>query len=488
VYCYGGSWFLNDAANYLLAGVHGMQASEVDSLLVERVAREIAQAPAFNESISTVDGHPHGHILYSWNSGFWWLRKEIRKRLGQTGPDPIGLEIDKRLGVIRENGMLRLDPERASKETPAAFKLDSKNPLIGYTELRTDFSGGRHANIRTMRAMTVKMDGSEKKNISEKLSLDQNSWTQFAGWSPNGRKAVIARGWQDPENALWEEEHKTFRMEPGKWLLDSCLYDLETGDIVNLTAIERASHYNGGLFFLPESRGLGFTALIQGVSKPYLMDLDGRNKRDVSGKDAGFAYGYSASPDGKLISYHEDYQIYIAKADGTEKRKIETGHPFNFSPQWSPDGQWLLFVCGVRGKSNPYIVRRDGTGLRKLADLNGYKGWILFLDVEDFHEGSSDVPVWSVDSKSIYYTAQVEDGVELFQSDLEGNSKQLTHTAPGTLHYHPKPSPDGEWLVYGSKRDGIRQLYVMRLKDHFERPLTDLNPGHAAMWPHWQPQ
>jgi hypothetical protein len=110
VYCYGGSWFLNDAANYLLAGVHGLPAAEVDSLLVERIEREIARVPAFNESISTVDGHPHGHILYSWNSGFWWLRKEIRRRLGQIGPDPVGIAIDRRFGVVRKDGTLVLLP------------------------------------------------------------------------------------------------------------------------------------------------------------------------------------------------------------------------------------------------------------------------------------------------------------------------------------------------------------------------------------------
>jgi hypothetical protein len=115
VYCYGGSWFLNDAANYLLAGVHGLPAAEVDALLAARIEREIAQVPAFNESISTVDGHPHGHILYSWNSGYWWLRSEVRKRLGQAGPDPVGSAIDARLGVVHENGVLRLDLDRAAK-------------------------------------------------------------------------------------------------------------------------------------------------------------------------------------------------------------------------------------------------------------------------------------------------------------------------------------------------------------------------------------
>lgn len=127
VYCFGGSWFLNDAANYLLAGVHGLPAAEVDALLVERIAREIVHVPAFNESISTVTGQPHGHILYSWNSGYWWLRKEIRRRLSQTGPDPVGAAIDARLGVVRENGVLRLEPGSSTAGPPS-----SRRPRPGH--------------------------------------------------------------------------------------------------------------------------------------------------------------------------------------------------------------------------------------------------------------------------------------------------------------------------------------------------------------------
>ena len=121
VYCWGGSWFLNDAANYLLGGVHGMPAGEVDALLTERIAREIARVPAFNESISTVDGHPHGHILYSWNSGYWWLRKEIRKRLHQDGPDPVDEAINQRYGVKRVGSSLVLvmpDPGSSGQTHP----------------------------------------------------------------------------------------------------------------------------------------------------------------------------------------------------------------------------------------------------------------------------------------------------------------------------------------------------------------------------------
>ncbi len=359
--------------------------------------------------------------------------------------------------------------------------------LIGFTELQTNLPGGRHANVRTMRAVVVRSDGTKRKWIAEELADEPNAWTQFAGWSPDGTRAIVSRGWQDPENAKWEEEHKTFRMEPGKWSLDSCLVDRATGKVANVTGVERVSHYNGGLFFMPDGGRLGFTPLINGISKPFVMDLDGRNKRDLAGKDAGFAYGYSASPDGKLISYHENYQVYIANADGSEKRHVKTRHKFDFAPRWSPDGEWLLFVSGEHYDCHPHIVRRDGMGLKKLADRAGYRGVTEFLDVFDFHAGSSDIPVWSADSKSVFYTAKVGNNVELFQITLGGEITPLTKTSEGTTHYHITPSADGKQLLFGSKRHGVRQLVVMSLVDRSEQQLTDLKPGHGAMWPHWQP-
>ncbi|TXT33913.1 MAG: hypothetical protein FD138_1771, partial [Planctomycetota bacterium] len=116
-----------------------------------------------------------------------------------------------------------------------------------------------------------------------------------------------------------------------------------------------------------------------------------------------------------------------------------------------------------------------------------YRGVTEFLDVFDFHGGSSDLPVWSVDGRSVFHTAKVGNNVELFQVALAGDITQLTKTPDGTTHYHPTPSPDGKRLLYGSKRDGVRQLFVMTLADRSEQQLTTLKLGHGAMWPHWQP-
>ena len=360
--------------------------------------------------------------------------------------------------------------------------------LIGYSELRTDLPGGRHANIRTMRAHKVRADGTGHQEVAAHLARDPDTSTQFAGWSPDGAAAIIHNGWKSPENAAWEEDNKAFRFTKEGCLLDAWFVDMATGRSENITAVDRVSFYNSGAFFWPnDPKKLGFTALIDGNSHPFRMDRDGRNKTDLTNGSQEFTYGFSSSRDGKRIAYHKSYQVFIADADGSNAVQVQTGQPFNFGPTWSPDGQWVLFVCGEHYNCHPHIVRADGAGLKKIADRGGYRGVTEFLDVPDFHNGSSDTPVWSTDSRRVFYTAKAGASIELFAAGLDGTGEQLTKSPEVYTHYHPQPSPDGGWLVYGSKREGIRQLFVMRIADRAERRITDLKPGHAAMWPHWQP-
>ena len=178
--------------------------------------------------------------------------------------------------------------------------------------------------------------------------------------------------------------------------------------------------------------------MIDGVSRPYLMDRDGKNKRELIRKTGNLVHGMSLSPDGKRGTYETpNYRLYIADADGSNARQVKTGHPFHLMPSWSPDGAWVLFVAGEHYDCHPHIVKADGTGLKKLASRNGYRGVIDYLDVYDFHDGSSDLPVWAPDSKSVFYTAKVGSNVELFRVTLDGKSEQLTDTPAGSMHYHP---------------------------------------------------
>ena len=70
---------------------------------------------------------------------------------------------------------------------------------------------------------------------------------------------------------------------------------------------------------------------------------------------------------------------------------------------------------------------------------------------------------------------------------LLGKIEQLTKTPKSYLNYHPKFSPNGEWIVFGSNRTGTRQLYVMRADGGEASAITRVKPGWGAMWPSWQP-
>src|SRR5262249_50042178 len=162
------------------------------------------------------------------------------------------------------------------------------------------------------------------------------------------------RGWQSQENAKWEEKNQNFRFTKEGRSSDCYLLDLATGKATNVTAVERVSFYSTGVFFWPNNPSkLGFTALVNGTSHPFRMDRDGKNKEDLTKGTSQFVYGFNTSPDGKRISYHKDYQVYLADADGSNAIHVKTGKSFNFVPKWSPDGKRVLFVSGEHYDCHP---------------------------------------------------------------------------------------------------------------------------------------
>lgn len=338
--------------------------------------------------------------------------------------------------------------------------------------------------------MIVRADGTGRREIGASLITESNVWTSFAGWWSDGRQAIINRTWESEENYLWERAHQTFRMSEGNWLLDGCLVDIHTGAARNLTAVERVSCYNPGLAPWPgDPRRATFAPVINGIQHPFVMDSDGRNKRSLSSGREGFTYGCNVSPDGRRIAYHKDYLVYVADQDGANPRRVDeiAEHTFQFVPTWSPDGQWLLFLAGTHYDCHPHVVRADGSGLRRLASRGGYSGVMQPLQHPDFHSASSDVPVWSPDSQWVYYTAQVGAAVELMRVSIAGRVEQLTVSRPGVAHYHPKVSPDGRLVVFGSTRAGAGAQYVAEADGRNLRAITRPTPGRVQLHAHWRP-
>src|SRR2546426_3215029 len=175
--------------------------------------------------------------------------------------------------------------------------------LIGYTEFRTDLPGGRHANVKTRRAVVVKADGTGRRVLAEELTREAGYSTQFAGWSPDGKAARLSCDWKSEEVGKWEEEHKDFRTTGDGVRHDMYLVDLASGKATKQPPVERKNQ----------------SELIKNL-----------------------VHGRSISPDGKRSAFEDRaYQLYLADGDGSNAKRIETGLRFHLMPSWSPDGAWV---------------------------------------------------------------------------------------------------------------------------------------------------
>jgi hypothetical protein len=74
--------------------------------------------------------------------------------------------------------------------------------------------------------------------------------------------------------------------------------------------------------------------------------------------------------DGKLIVYSNGNNLFTAKSDGSDRKKIVTvgDSGFIFNPVWSPDGNHFRFAYQPNLAIPDYFmeVSLDGTGLHRL--------------------------------------------------------------------------------------------------------------------------
>ena len=189
----------------------------------------------------------------------------------------------------------------------------------------------------------------------------------------------------------------------------------------------------------------------------------------------------SWSPDGRFFAMaaesrgRDDLVIYDVRRNRVHTR-IRPDISGLANPSWSPDGRQIVFTGYSGGFSDLFIVKADGTGLRRLTNDR----------YADLH------PAWSPDGERIALATdrgpetdldnlrfgpmriamyQLRDGVIQILGNMQGSN------------INPTWSPDGRSLAFVSDRTGIANIYLYDFDDEEIYQLTDIYTGVSGIAP-----
>jgi TolB protein len=180
-----------------------------------------------------------------------------------------------------------------------------------------------------------------------------------------------------------------------------------------------------------------------------------------------------ARPDmsrGYVWALYNDYDIYTARADGHDLKRLTRTPGYDAEATVSPDGKRIVFTSVRDGDLDLYSMNLDGSKVLRLTHEKGYDGGAFY----------------SPDSKKIVYRAHhpTEPGeveryekllaqgliepraLEIMVMDADGSNKRQV-TSNGKANFAPYFHPDGKRIIFASNMHDPRgrnfDLYLIHL-------------------------
>lgn len=208
-----------------------------------------------------------------------------------------------------------------------------------------------------------------------------------------------------------------------------------------------------------------------------------------SGDRILFSSTHAASPDcppkpdyskGYVWPIYDTYDIYTAKTDGSDLKRLTNSPGYDAEATISRDGKKIVFTSMRHGDLDIYTMDADGSHVKQLTHELGYDGG----------------PFWSYDGKKIVYRAehpktpeQIADykqllskglirpgNLEIWVMDADGSHKhQITHN--GAANFAPYFFPDGKRIIFASNASDPKSgrafdLYMINIDGTGEERVT----------------
>ena len=207
----------------------------------------------------------------------------------------------------------------------------------------------------------------------------------------------------------------------------------------------------------------------------YVINVDGTGVRQVSSGLGRTTCGYFYSHDHRIFysstehadtacpprpDYSQgyvwalfDYDIYTAKPDGSDQRRLTTNPGYDAEGTLSPDGKTIVFTSLRDGDLDIYTMNTDGSNVRRLTRTLGYDGGPFFspggklIVYRAYHpETAADSAEYlSLLAKQLVRLTRME--IWVMNADGSGQ-RQVTHL--GGANFAPYFHPDGKRVIFAS--------------------------------------
>lgn len=248
----------------------------------------------------------------------------------------------------------------------------------------------------------------------------------------------------------------------------------------------------------------------QGCDQIFVMNADGSlresgNRYDLVSTDTGRTTCSYFLPDGRVIfgSTHsggetcpiapmfgrgryvwpifDDYDIYVADADGGNLELLIGGPGYDAEATVSPDGRFVIFTSTRSGDLELWRYELATGEILQLTDELGYDGGAFFSP-------DSQQIVWRADrptgERAEVYQELLRDGLvepselNLYVADIDGSNVRQVTDLPGA-NWAPFFHPDGDRILFSTNHHSLEDGGRM-----FDIFMIDLNDGSLQQITH----